>query len=181
VGSIEPRPGTGEELLAVGRITRAHGIRGEVAVLNLTEVEARFSVGSVLRLEDGRRLTVDAARGHGHRLLVKFQEVADRSVAEELRGEVLLVPAAEAPPTTEGSYWVHQVVGLEVVTESGRRLGRVREVLHNPANDLWVTEGPDGEVLVPALGHVVVEVDLQARRAVVREIEGLTGPGNEEV
>ena len=181
MGSTDPRPGTGEELLAVGRITRAHGIRGEVAVLNLTEVKARFAVGSVLRLEDGRRLTVGAVRPHGHRLLVKFQEVADRTVAEELRGQVLLVPASEAPPPMEGSYWVHQVVGLDVVTESGRQLGRVREVLHNPANDLWVTEGPEGEVLVPALGHVVVEVDLQGRRAVVREIEGLTAPRNEEV
>lgn len=180
MGSIDPRPGTGEEFLAVGRITRAHGIRGEVAVLKLTEVEARFAAGSALRLEDGRRLTVDAVRPHGHRLLVKFQEIADRTVAEELRGEVLLVPAAEAPPPTEGSFWVHQVVGLEVVTESGRRLGPVREVLHNPANDLWVVDGPDGEVLIPALGHVVVEVDLQARRAVVREVEGLTTPGNEE-
>jgi 16S rRNA processing protein RimM len=87
---------------------------------------------------------------------------------------VLLVPAADAPAPAEGSYWVHQVVGLEVVTDTGRSLGRVREVLHNPANDLWVTDGPQGEMLIPALGDVVLEVDLDADRAVVREIEGLT-------
>jgi 16S rRNA processing protein RimM len=177
---MDPRPGTGEELLAVGRITRAHGIRGEVAVLNLSEVKVRFEPGSRLRLEDGRTLTVEAARPHGHRLLVKFEEVPDRTVAEALRGQVLLVPAAEAPDPAEGSYWVHQVVGLEVVTENGRRLGHVREVLHNPANDLWVTGGPGGEVLIPALGEVVLEVDVGAGRAVVREIEGLTVAAQEE-
>jgi 16S rRNA processing protein RimM len=174
VGRNDPRPGPGEELLAVGRITRAHGIRGEVAVLNLTEVETRFQAGSVLRLEDGRVLTVESARPHGHRLLVKFEQVPDRTVAEALRGQVLLVPAADAPAPAAGSYWVHQVVGLEVVTDTGRSLGRVREVLHNPANDLWVTDGPQGEMLIPALGDVVLEVDLDADRAVVREIEGLT-------
>jgi 16S rRNA processing protein RimM len=177
---MDPRPGTGEELLAVGRITRAHGIRGEVAVLNLSEVKGRFEPGSHLRLEDGRTLTVEAARPHGHRLLVKFEEVPDRTVAEALRGQVLLVPAADAPDPVAGSYWVHQVVGLEVVTEKGRRLGHVREVLHNPANDLWVTGGPEGEVLIPALGEVVLEVDVGAGRAVVREIEGLTVAAEEE-
>jgi 16S rRNA processing protein RimM len=65
-------------------------------------------------------------------------------------------------------------VGLQVVTDRGRSLGRVREVLHNPANDLWVTDGPEGEVLIPALEDVVTEVDVGAGRAVVREIEGLT-------
>ena len=171
------RPEPPEELLAVGRITRAHGVRGEVAVLNLTEVEARFQPDARLLLEDGRELTIEASRPHGHRILVKFREVPDRTAAEALRGQVLLVRAADAPPAPEGAFWVHQVVGLDVVTEGGRELGRVGSVLHNPANDVWVTEGPSGELLIPALRDVIVEVDLDAGRAVVREIEGLTSEG----
>jgi 16S rRNA processing protein RimM len=143
-------------------------------------VGSRFEPGSVLRLEDGRTLTVEATRPHGHRLLVKFEQVPDRTVAEALRGQVLLVPAADAPPPAAGSFWVHQVVGLEVVTDAGVPLGRVREVLHNPANDIWVTDGPGGEVLIPALGDVVVDVDLDGGRAVVREIEGLTVATDDE-
>ena len=168
------RPVPRDELLAVGRITRAHGVRGEVAVFVLTEVEARFHPGARLLLGDGRALTVEASRPHGHRLLVKFRQVADRTAAEALRGQVMLVRSTDSPPAPEGAFWIHQVVGLDVVTEEGRELGRVREVLQNPANDLWVTEGPSGELLIPALRDVIVEVDLDAGRAVVRDIEGLT-------
>jgi 16S rRNA processing protein RimM len=163
-----------EPYLAVGRITRAHGIRGEVGVLSLTEVPSRYDRGSVLRLEDGRTLTVERSRSHGNRLLVKFEEVPDRTHAETLRGQVLLVPEDAVPEAPDDAYWVHQLVGLEVVTESGRSLGRVAEVLHNPANDIWVTRGPEREVLVPALRDLVIDVDLGAGRVVVREVEGLT-------
>ncbi len=70
-----------EELLAVGRIARAHGIRGEVSIEPLSEVEARYAPGAELFLEDGRKLTVATARRHHHRLLVKFDEISDRSEA----------------------------------------------------------------------------------------------------
>lgn len=166
-----PPEAPSRDLLAVGRIVRAHGVRGEVSVLPLSEVESRFSPGAVLRLDpDGeRRLTVRSSRPHGSRLLVRFEEVADRDEAERLRGRVLLVPAEEAPPLPEGRFWVHEIVGLEVVTETGRRLGRVVEVLHNPGNDVWATE----RALVPAVRDVVVEVDRGAGRVVVRDLPGL--------
>lgn len=158
------------ELLAVGRISRAHGVRGEVSVFRLSEVEARFEKGSVLRLEDGRNLTVEAMRPHQQRLLVKFEEIDDRTGAELLRGQVLLVPTDAAPEPPQGAFWVHQVVGLEVVTEDGRSLGKVVDVEGNPANDLWVTESG---TLVPAVRDVVVEIDLKAGRVTVRELPGL--------
>lgn len=158
-----------EEKLAVGRVGRAHGIRGEVAVRPLSEVDARFTPGSVLTLEDGRTLTVRSVRPHRHRLLVRFEEVGDRNGAEALSGEVLLVPASSAPELPEGAYWPHDLVGCEVVTEEGRSLGRVTEVLHNPANDVWVTP----QALVPAVRDVVVKVDLDARRIVARDLPGL--------
>jgi 16S rRNA processing protein RimM len=142
-----------------------------VSVQPLTEVGARFVPGSVLRLEDGRTLTVQASRPHRDRVLVKFEGVADRDHADALRGSVLLVDAADAPPIEERDrYWIHQVVGLQVITEDGRPLGRIREVEANPANDLWVTE--DG-ALIPAVREVVVGVDLEAGRVTVRELPGL--------
>jgi 16S rRNA processing protein RimM len=161
------------ELLAVGRITKAHGVRGEVAVMTLSEVGSRFEPGSVLHLEDGRTLTVSGSRPHGNRLLVRFEEVADRTRAETLRGEVLLVSSAATPSPPEGAYWVHQVVGMEVVTEEGRGLGRIAEVLHNPGNDVWVTRDGDREGLIPAVREVVLDVDLEAGRVKIRPIEGL--------
>ena len=160
------------ELLAVGRVSSAHGVRGEVAVHKLTEVEERFAPGSKLQLEDGRTLTVETTRPHQRSLLVKFEQVADRTEAEGLRGQVLLVPSHASPQPPDGSFWIHQVVGLEVVTEAGRSLGRIVEVQANPANDLWVTESG---TLLPAIRDLVAEVDLDGGRVTVREMPGLEG------
>ena len=156
------------ELLAVGRVVRAHGVHGEVAVRSLTERPERFSDGSTLRLEDGRTLTVERTRPHRNDLLVKFEELPDRTAAEGLRGAVLLAAPPEEPPA-EG-WWVHEVVGWEVATEDGRALGQVREVLANPANDVWVT---DRGAMIPAVREVILQVDPAVGRATVREIPGL--------
>jgi 16S rRNA processing protein RimM len=156
-----------DELVAVGRVVRAHGIRGEVSVEPLTEIPSRFEPGAVLALEDGRALTVEASRPHQRWILVRFEEVADRTAADVLRGSLLLIAADQVPAAPEGSYWVHQVVGLEVVTEDGRSLGRIREVQANPANDMWITE--EGTA-IPANRELVTEVDLDAGRVRIRDL-----------
>ena len=155
--------------VAVGRVTRVHGVRGEVAVQSLTDVEDRFRPGSVLRLEDGVTLTVSASRPHADRVLVAFREVSDRDAAEALRGAYLFVDEAAVPELPDGSYWPHQLEGSEVVGEDGRPIGRLAEVLQGPANDVWVVEGPSGRRLVPAVREAVVSVAVDARRIVVRE------------
>lgn len=183
--SVPPgAPGVG--FVAVGRITRAHGIHGEVAVLPLSEVGSRFEPGSRLFAgeREDRPLHVTGSRGHGNRLLVAFAEVPDRTGAEALAGTYLFVRSDEVPELPEGEYWPHQIVGCEVLTESGRPLGTLRQIMHTPANDIWAARGEPGtpqarETLVPALRDVVVSVDLAARRIVVREIPGLTIPDGE--
>jgi 16S rRNA processing protein RimM len=164
--------------IAVGRVSRAHGVKGEVSVLPLSQVEARFEPGSRLFVGEGpdRPITVRASRPHHHRILVVFDHILDRDQAEALAGAYLFVPAEEAPSLPEGEYWTHDLVGCEVVTDGGRTLGRVREVMHTPANDVWAVEGDQGEVLVPALKDVVGSVDLGSRRVTVHEVPGLTAP-----
>ena len=161
----------------VGRITRPHGVRGELAVQVLSEVPERFAVGSTLSLEDGRALTVRSARPHKDRLLVTFEEVRDRDDVESLRGALLVAPASSSPELPPGSWWDHEIVGSVMSTEGGRVLGTVREVIHTTANDVWSSVADDGtETLVPVLADVLVEVDVAARRIVVREVPGLTVP-----
>jgi len=163
-----------EPTVAVGRITRAHGVAGEVAVIVLSEVPERFAEGSLLWLEDGRTLTVQTARPHRGRLLVRFREVANRTQAEALRGKLLVVPTSMSPPLPEGSWWDHDIEGCVVRTEGGRELGVVREIIHTPANDVWAAVDEAGvETLIPVLKDVLVEVDVAAKRIVVREVPGL--------
>lgn len=164
--------------VAVGLITRAHGVKGEVVVLVLSQVAERFEPGARLFLHEGgsEAVTVATARPHRQRLLVQFEEVGDRDRAESLQGSYLFVPADAAPTLPEGEFWTHDLIGCEVLTVEGRSLGLIREVLHTPANDVWAAQGEDGEVLIPALKDVVESVDVAGRKVVVREVEGLTIP-----
>lgn len=164
-----------EPTVAVGRVSRAHGVQGEVAVLVLSEVEGRFVTGATLWLEDGRTLTVESSKPHRGGLLVRFREVRDREQAEGLQRALLVVPESSSPSLPEGSWWDHQIEGCAVETDRGRPLGTVREVIHTAANDVWsVVDGGGRETLVPVLIDVLVSVDVGAKRIVVREIAGLT-------
>lgn len=166
---------TTEPTVAVGRITRPHGVTGEVAVVVLSEVPGRFADGAIVWLEDGRPLTVGTSRPHKDRLLVRFREVADRAQAESLHGALLVVPESLSPPLLEGSWWDHQLIGCSVRTEGGCVLGALTEVIHTTANDVWaVVDYAGTETLVPALKDVLVDVDVATKRIVVREIPGLT-------
>jgi len=162
--------------IAVGKITRVHGTNGEVAVLVLSEVEGRFADRSTLFLDDGREVTVEKTRRDRGRLLVTFAGIADRNQAKAIQGKYLLIGDSELPELPEGHYWPFQLEGCEVLTESGRSLGTIREIMHTEANDVWAADADGVETLIPALRDVVVSVDVSARRVVVREIPGLTQP-----
>jgi 16S rRNA processing protein RimM len=166
-----------EPTVAVGRITRAHGLNGDVAVFVISEVEDRFADGATVWLEDGRALTIASSRRHGDRLIVRFREVRDRTQAEAIGKALLVVPESISPDLPEGSWWDHQVVGCAVSTDGGRALGELRDVIHTSANDVWtVVDDAGTETLIPVLNEVLVEVEVEAKRIVVKEIPGLTVP-----
>jgi 16S rRNA processing protein RimM len=169
---MEPEP-----TVVVGRIAKPHGVAGEVAVEVRSDNPDRFAPGATLYLEDGRSLEIRTSRPHAGALLVSFAGVGDRDAAEALRGATLVIPRSMLPDLPEGAWWPHQLVGCEVLTESGRSLGTLADVIHNPANDLWLVRDERGaEILVPALRDVLVDVDTAARRVVVRDVPGLTAP-----
>jgi 16S rRNA processing protein RimM len=167
-----------ESTVAVGRITRAHGVQGELAVLVISEVPGRFADGETVWLEDGRTLTVESSRPHKDRLLVRFREVQTREQAEALQRALLVVPESLSPELPEGSWWDHRIVGCVIETDTGRALGTVHDVIHTAANDVWSAVDDGGtETLIPVLRDVILDVDMDAKRIVVREIPGLTIPG----
>jgi 16S rRNA processing protein RimM len=139
-------PGPGDRLV-VGRVGRAHGLGGEVAVRFTSNRPERAAPGAVLYAGD-RELVVVAARPHQGRVLVRFQGVADRTAAEALQGlELTGVPLGDDEVTLgDDELWVHEVVGAEVHDRAGTTVGRVVAVEANPAHDLLVL---DSGVLVP--------------------------------
>ena len=168
---------TREPTIVVGVVTKAHGIRGEVAVEVRSDNPERFTDGASVFTPEGRELRIEHVHAHGQRTLVRFVGVADRTAAEALAGTILEVPESWLPGLADWEYWPFELEGCRVVTDAGRELGTVSEVIPNPANDLWVAVDADGtETLVPALRDVIVEVDVAAKRILVRDVPGLTAP-----
>ena len=151
------------DLLNVGRVTKAHGLRGEVVVQLWTDLTERLDPGSVLTTPRGT-LTVERARPFQDRWIVQFEGIVDRSQAERMRGIELAAPAVDVP----GKLWVHELVGATVADAAGNELGVVGAVESNPASDLLVLEGGG---LIPL--RFVVERDVGSGSLVVDLPEGL--------
>lgn len=181
------RPPRGKpEFIAVGLVLGAYGARGDVRVRALSDFPDRLRELEKVRVtRDAGRVTsraewraVESAERHGEDYVLRLEGVSERNAAAALHGALLEIPAAEVRPLPPGSFYRFEVVGLEVMDESGRRLGRVSDVLETGANDVYVVtrEGvaPEGgkgrrdEILVPALREVVLELNPTAGRMVVR-------------
>jgi 16S rRNA processing protein RimM len=149
--------------LEVGRVAKAHGLRGEVVVVPITNQSGRFDAGAEL-WAGSRPLRVATSRPHQGGHLVRFDGVEDRTAAERLRGTILT--ADPLGPAPEGEVWVHELVGAPVEDRAGTPLGTVVAVQANPAHDLLVL---DSGALVP----MVFLVDVDDGRIVIDPPEGL--------
>jgi 16S rRNA processing protein RimM len=172
--------GSAGQLLLAGVAMRAHGLGGEVVVnLHTDSPEERFAPGAVLvarrQGEPDGSLTVESARPHSGRMLVRFVEAPDRTAAEALRGTRLLVAAGTAAPTEDpDEFHVHELEGLRAELADGTVVGTVGEIVHGPGGELLVLvrEGaPDA--LVPFVHAIVPTVDLSVGRLVLTPPEGL--------
>ena len=148
--TVEPEPE-----LRVGRVLKAHGVKGALRVELLTDFPDRFAPGREM-VVGGRRLRVARSEELQGSVLVTFEGISDRTAAEPLAGAYVTVPLAEARALPADHYYHFQLVGLTVFdTRQARQLGRVAEVLSYAANDvLRVTDG-DREVLIPMIRSVV--------------------------
>ncbi len=129
--------------LVVGRIARAHGLRGEVVIAPISNIASRFTIGAVLRDGDIAR-TIVSSRVQADRFVVRFDGIEDRNAAEALRGHELLADAIESDDPDE--FFVHELIGSRMVDQHGRDLGVIAHVEANPAHDIAVC---DSGVLVP--------------------------------
>ncbi|HEY0539751.1 MAG TPA: ribosome maturation factor RimM [Actinoallomurus sp.] len=164
-------------LLAVGRVGRAHGIRGEVSVdIRTDDPGARFAPGSSLATDPAGAgpLTVETVRTHSGRLLVRFAGFEDRTTAETLRGTLLLVDSAEIPPTDDPEeFHDHELIGLAAVTADGTGLGEVIDVRHHGQDLLILRLASGDDALVPFVSAIVTAVDVPAGRIVLDPPPGL--------
>jgi 16S rRNA processing protein RimM len=169
--------------LVVGRISRPHGVRGELTVeVRTDDPELRLAAGAVLATEPAAAgpLTVTRARWHSGRLLMSFDGVADRDAADKLRGVLLVVDSAELEDIADpDEFRDHQLIGLAVYGPGDERVGEVIDVLHS-GQDLLVVAGAGTragtEIMIPFVAPIVPEVDLAGGRIVIDPPAGLLDP-----
>lgn len=161
-------------MIAIGKIVRAHGIRGEVVVNPLTDFVDRFEDLESAFLE-GRataRYTIREVRYHKRQLLILFEGIDTRNLAEDHIGEFVSITKDEMVDLPDQTFFLFDVIGMKVYTESGEFLGEIAEIIEMPANDLWRVEG-ERSILLPASENVILNVDKEERKVTVRIIEGL--------
>ena len=174
---------TPPELMIVGRLRKAHGIRGELGVESLTDTPAAvFTVGRSILVGTtegdpdpaGQHLTVRRARPQGDRsIIIGFDEISDRGEAELWVGRYLLVPASELEPPAEGEVYLHELPGMRVVLPDGATLGVVSEVFELPQGLALEVRRDEGNVVLPFHEEFVQSVDRSGRTIVATPPEGL--------
>ena len=156
-----------EPSLPIGKVVKAHGLRGHLKVLPYGETFSTLSVEEKItaNLPDGTSLTLTVAeiRPHQRTFLLVSPEVGTVEEAYRLVGAELCVPESRLPPTAPGEFYWYQLIGLEVVNTEGQKLGTLEEIIETGSNDVYVVRRGREEILVPAIEEVVRHVDLQMR------------------
>ncbi len=149
--------------------------------MSQTDFPGRFDPGAELWIErEPSPFHVEHSRWQKGQAVVKLDTVDDRDRAEELCGRYLRVPGGQLAELEEGEYYLFQLMGLTVVTEEGRELGPIKDILQTGANDVYIVDTARGELLLPAIRDVVKEVDLPAGRMTVHLLPGLMPDEAEE-
>ncbi len=161
----------------IGLILGAFGIKGEVRILSLHGEPERFLElrELILVAEDGSeaRVEVDKVRIHKGHALIRFKNVTDRTSAGKLKGSYVRLTGGELTVSEEARLEHEKLIGLEVFTKQGDRLGVLEEVIQTGANDVYEVVDGERSVLLPAISDVIVEVDLPNGRMVVDPLPGL--------
>ena len=168
-----------EQMAVVGRIARAHGIRGQVIVNPETDFpQERFREGAQLFVQRGgvvEPLTLTSVRFHRERPVVGIAGVDSMSAAGQLAGLEVRVPAEWLVALPEGTFYRHDLVGCRVETRAGESVGVVREVEGTLAGSRLVVDAPEGEGLIPLVVAICTSIEPAAKRIVIDPPEGLLG------
>ena len=161
----------------VGVITSPHGVNGEVKVYPTTDDAKRFSdLKNVLMVnkKGERKLNIEHVKYFKNMVIVKFKEFNSMNETETLRQSDLYVDRAHAVPLEENEYYIADLIGLDVVTDEGRVLGKLDDVLQTGANDVYqVRMGNGKEVLLPAIPECLLDINLDERKILVHMMKGL--------
>jgi len=161
-----------EEYILIGKVLGVWGINGGLKIEVLTDFPERFDAGNELLI--GRApYTIIQTSWQKAQVIVHLSEITGIDAAEELSGAQVEIPAAALKKLPKGVYYDFQLIGLEVADLSGNRIGQIKEILHMPSNDIYVSSYGAKEALIPAVKDVVKEINLKKGQVIIDPIPGL--------
>lgn len=167
-----------ERMFTVGKIINTHGIRGDLKVLRVSDFEERFELGNILYLVTDnkivRDLEIDGHRIHKGFDLVHFKGLDNINDVEHFKGSYLKIPESQLQELDENEFYYHEIIGCEVFTKAGEKIGFIKEILSPGANDVWVIQQPKGkDILIPYIEEVVKDINVSEKRILIEPMEGL--------
>ena len=164
-----------EQMFTIGKIVNTHGVKGEVRVLPSRDDVKRFGKLKEVKVENRTMTTyeIETVRYHKNFVLLKFKGIDTMNEAELLKNSLLKIDRKDALPLKKDEYYQCDLYGLRVVTDTGRDLGKLTDILMTGSNDVYVVRNEEKEILIPAIKQCILKVDLEAGEILVHLLEGL--------
>lgn len=167
------------EYYQIGKIVNTHGIKGEVRVQATTDFpEKRFAIGEKVYVFKNQKLvkelTIKSHRKHKQFDLLSFEGLEDINLVEDLKQADLKISADQQDELTEGQYYYHEIIGLDVFDLEGNKLGQISEIMQSGANDVWIIKRKQkADLLIPAIKDVVKEIQIENHKVIIDLLDGL--------
>lgn len=164
------------ERIRVAKVINTHGVHGEVKAIPLSDFPERYNSLKRVFVEGDKiqECIVQSARWNKNILLLKFEGIDNAVDAALLKNKYLVIDRQEAVLLPEDKYYIFEIIGMEVVDTGGKKIGIIKDLLQNPANDVYVIrDEEDREILLPALKTIVKQVDLDRNTMIVELPPGL--------
>jgi len=173
-----------KDLFPIGRVVKPHGVKGKMKVEYFGDDLRRFVSYREIFIEDEKgsleSYEILEASPHPPRLILRLKGVEKIEQTQPLIGKTILVEKEALPDLEEGEYYWADLLGMKVETREGKRIGTVKEIFSTGAHDVYVVEGKRGEISLPAIGEVILDIDLAKKMMKVARMEGLWEDADED-
>lgn len=159
--------------LEIGKIVNTHGLRGDVKIMPWCDDPSVFDELAYVCIGEDE-FEIEKSRVHKNMVILKLDGIDDINTAERYRNKVLTVPREELGDLPEGTYYICDLLGCEVVTADGRVLGKIEDIIKTGSNDVYDVRNAEGvQTLIPVIDEVVKSVDTEGKRIVIEPLKGM--------
>jgi len=162
--------------IAIGKITKTRGLKGEVVISPLTDDPERFFLLKEVWIsgkEKSKIFQIEKVKKFKEKIFLKFQGIDSPEAAMPLVNSFLEIQKESLPPLPQNRYYVFDIIGLEVLTTQGKKIGVIKDVISLPANDVYTVKSGTKEYDIPATKEVVKKIDLHKKIMIIEPLEGL--------